>query len=255
MKGCAAGGCLGGCALVIGVPLLLAALVVALAGALGGALGGAAPLAGAGGTLGNLGYGPSDATRIERAIARRTPGSPLRGHGAMIVAVAEQAGLDPLLLVGVWALESQLCTDGLNTPPRGNWNCGNMIWDAMRLHATPARWGCRAGDTSLNHRWGRCDAPEGGVGIWFEYVAGFYGAAMPLAQFAGIYNPCSDPENAKNGFPCGDQYARNITAVLTAVAGSPVGAGAVGATAGMLADAVAVTPFEPDDVWSPGCAS
>ncbi len=46
---------------------------------------------------------------------------------------------------------------------------------------------------------------------------------MPLAQFAGIYNPCSDPENARNGFPCGDQYARNITAVLTAAAGPPVG--------------------------------
>ncbi len=232
MRSCAAGGCLGGCALFVGIPLLIAALVVSLIGALtsttaartaaGRALV-ALPLSGAEGTLANLGFGPSDGARIDRAIAARTPHSPLVGHGAAIVAAATGAGLDPLLIVGVWALESQLCTDGKNTPANGNFNCGNMIWDAMRLHASPTRWGCTVGGASLGHQWGYCPTLEGGIGIWAEYVSNFYGPGMPLGQFANIYNPCSDPENARNGFPCGDVYGRNILAVVTAVAGPPTG--------------------------------
>ncbi len=130
MRSCAAGGCLGSCALFVGVPLLIAALVVSLVGALTSATAErmatrqglvALPLSGAEGTLGNLGFGPSDGARIDRAIAARTPRSPLVGHGAAIVAAATGAGLDPLLIVGVWALESQLCTNGLNTPQHQNW--------------------------------------------------------------------------------------------------------------------------------------
>jgi len=37
-----------------------------------------------------------------------------------------------------------------------------------------------------------------------------------------IYNPCSDPGNAANGFPCGDVYARNILATIGRAAGPPV---------------------------------
>src|SRR5690348_2781669 len=45
----------------------------------------------------DLGFGPSDAARIERLIAALNPGSPLVGHGEAILHLGQQFRVDPLL--------------------------------------------------------------------------------------------------------------------------------------------------------------
>src|SRR6266487_2111897 len=52
----------------------------------------------------DLGFGPSDAARIERLIASIRPASPLVGHGAQLLRLGQQFGVDPLLIV-LWQLE------------------------------------------------------------------------------------------------------------------------------------------------------
>jgi hypothetical protein len=144
-----------------------------------------APRAGGVG-LADLGFGPSDAARVERIIAALAPGSPLRGHGADIVASAAHWQIDPLLLVGVWMQESRLCTTGLNTPTNGNWNCGNLIWVAAAPYA--GAYGCALGGASLGHQWAFCPGAAGGIGSWFEYVASspVYAGVRTFAAFAPI---------------------------------------------------------------------
>ncbi|HEU5424308.1 MAG TPA: M23 family metallopeptidase [Nitrolancea sp.] len=217
-----------GCGAVFGLPLLGLTLLAALAGAVvpalpALALGGSQPggnsgtypgPSGAGPTIHNLGFGPSDAVRIDRLIAALAPDSPLRGYGATIVIFGQRFGIDPLLIV-VWQLESQLDTVGLNVPGNG----GNLIWEAMAPYA--AAWGCTPGPASLGHQWGTCPSVTAGLGIWFQYVAQspVYAMAADLVAFANRYNPCSDPANAANGFACGDAYAAQILALLRTAAG------------------------------------
>lgn len=55
-----------------------------------------------------------------------------------------------------------------------------------------------------------------------NYVGVRYADFATLAAFANTYNPCSDPENARNGFPCGDVYGTIIIALLRQYAGPPV---------------------------------
>ncbi len=231
MRACTAGGCLG-CLGVLAVPLLAVLLVAALVGALLGALTGGNPAVGgvparASGptyaattgsrpTIHDLGLGPSDATRIARFIASLQPDSPLVAEAGRILALAQRYGIDPLLIV-VWKVESQMDTVGLNIPGNG----GNLIWAAMAPYA--AAWGCGPGPSSLNHHWGACPSIDAGLGIWFAYVADYYPprGGDDFQAFAGIYNPCADLENARNGFPCGANYAGILLGLLRDHAGPP----------------------------------
>ena len=225
-----------GCGAVFGLPLLGLTLLAAIAGAVVPALpalalgsgqpGGTQPgQSGVSPTIHDLGFGPSDAARIERLIAALAPDSPLRGYGPTIVALGQRFGIDPLLIV-VWQLESQLDTVGLNVPGNG----GNLIWEAMAPYA--AAWGCTPGPSSLGHQWGACPSIDAGLGIWFQYVAQspVYATATDLVAFANRYNPCSDSANTANGFACGDAYAVQLLALLHTAAGpaaSPLSTGGV----------------------------
>lgn len=175
---------------------------------------------GGGPTVRDLGFGPSDAARVERLIASLEPDSPLRGRGALILEYGRRYRVDPLLIV-VWAHESALCTTGPNTPAHGSWNCGNVVWAGMAPYAT--RWGCKPGPSSLGHHWGRCPTAEGGLGLWFEYVgtSPVYARAEELRAFAQLYSPCTDPENARRGFACDAAFADRLLALLRAHAGPP----------------------------------
>jgi len=86
----------------------------------------------------DLGFGPSDAARVERLIHAIKPTSPLVGQGEMILHLGQQFGIDPLL-IAQWQLESGMDTVGLNIPGNG----GNMIWAAARPYAD--RYGCTQG--------------------------------------------------------------------------------------------------------------
>jgi len=231
MRSCTAGGCVG-CLGVLAVPLLAVLLVAALVGALLGALTGGNPAVGGvpgqasgptyaattGGrpTIHDLGLGPSDAARIARFIASMQPDSPLVAEAGAILALGRRFGIDPLLIV-VWKVESQMDTVGLNVPGNG----GNLIWEAMAPYA--AAWGCGPGPSSLNHHWGACPSIDAGLGIWFTYVADYYPprGGDDFGAFAGIYNPCADLENARNGFPCGANYAGILLGLLRDHAGPP----------------------------------
>lgn len=165
----------------------------------------------------DLGFGPSDATRLERLIASIRPSSPLVGHGEQLLHLGQQFGVDPLLIV-LWQPESQMATVGLNVPANG----GNMTWEAALPYA--ATWGCGPGPSSLNHHWAACPNLDAGLGLWMNYVGLRYVDFANLSDFANTYNPCSDPENARNGYPCGDVYGNIIIALLRQHAGPPVAA-------------------------------
>jgi murein DD-endopeptidase MepM/ murein hydrolase activator NlpD len=59
-----------------------------------------------------------------------------------------------------------------------------------------------------------------GLGIWFNYVGVFYKDIADLADYARIYDPCSDPGNV--GATCGDAYARLLLDLVRQHAGPPV---------------------------------
>ncbi len=235
MRSCTAVGGLG-CLALLGIPLLVVALLVASVGALIAALVGTDPFGGGGPggvpaqangpvyaattgarpTIHDLGLGPSDAARIARFIASMQPDSPLVAEAGAILALGQRFGIDPLLIV-VWKVESQMDTVGLNVPGNG----GNLIWAAMAPYA--AAWGCGPGPSSLGHHWGACPSIDAGLGIWFAYVADYYPprGGDDFQAFAGIYNPCADLENARNGFPCGASYAGILLGLLRDHAGPP----------------------------------
>jgi len=161
----------------------------------------------------DLGFGSSDAARIERLIASIQPRSPLIGQGETILHLGQTFGIDPLL-IAQWQLESNMGTVGINSPGNG----GNMIWAAAAPYA--AHYGCSPGPSSTGHQWAACPDVGAGLGIWFNYVGVFYKATADLADYARIYDPCSDPGNV--GSPCGDRYARLLLNLVRAHAGPPV---------------------------------
>ncbi len=161
----------------------------------------------------DLGFGPSDAARIEHLIAAINPKSPLVGQGETILHRGQQFGVDPLL-IAQWQLESNMGTIGINSPGNG----GNMLWLAAQPYAD--RYGCTPGPSSTGHQWAACPDVGAGLGIWFNYVGVFYQATADLADYARIYDPCSDPGNA--GLSCGDAYARLLLDLVRQHAGSPV---------------------------------
>jgi len=161
----------------------------------------------------DLGFGPTDAARIERLIAAINPQSPLVGQGAAILHLGQQFGIDPLL-IAQWQLESNMGTVGINSPGNG----GNMIWAAAAPYA--AHYGCSPGPSSTGHQWAACPNVRAGLGIWFNYVGVFYRQTADLADYARIYDPCSDPGNA--GLPCGDRYSGLLLDLVRIHAGPPV---------------------------------
>ena len=161
----------------------------------------------------DLGFGPSDAARIERLIASIQPRSPLIGQGETILHLGQEFGIDPLL-IAQWQLESNMGTVGLNSPGNG----GNMIWAAAAPYA--AHYGCSPGSSSTGHQWAACPNVRAGLGIWFNYVGVFYRQTADLADYARIYDPCSDPGNA--GLPCGDRYSGLLLDLVRIHAGPPV---------------------------------
>ncbi len=166
----------------------------------------------------DLGFGPSDAARVERLIRALKPTSPLAGQGETVLHLGQQFGIDPLL-IAQWQLESGMDTVGLNIPGNG----GNMIWAAAKPYAD--RYGCTQGASSLGHAWASCPSVSAGLGIWFEYVGTFYPPrANTLAEYASIYDPCSDPGNIALGLPCGENYATLLLGLVRRNAGPPVAA-------------------------------
>lgn len=167
-------------------------------------------------TIHDLGVGPSDAVRVEHLIAALNPRSPLVGQGVWILHLGQQFGIDPLL-IAQWQLESGMATTGVNSPGNG----GNMLWAAAEPYA--AQYGCTPGAATEGHHWAACPSIEAGLGVWFTYVGTFYPPrARTLAEYARVYDPCSDPGNA--GLPCGDRYAQLLLGLVAAHAGPPVAA-------------------------------
>jgi len=161
----------------------------------------------------DLGFGPSDAARIEHLIASLNAQSPLIGQGETILHLGQQFGVDPLL-IAQWQLESNMGTVGINSPGNG----GNMLWLAAQPYAD--RYGCTPGPATTGHQWAACPDVGAGLGIWFNYVGVFYKATADLADYARIYDPCSDPGNV--GSPCGDTYAALLLTLVRTHAGPPV---------------------------------
>src|SRR5262245_1741132 len=230
MRAIAATGCLGGCLLVLGTPLLAVVLVVALVAALLGAGGprlpglpavpglGARCAAGQPATIRtanirDLCFGPADAARLARTIAAIRPDSPLVARAGAIAALGGRFGIDPLLIVQ-WQGESQMATDGPPRSANGPDNGGNLTWAAAAPYA--AAWGCTPGAevhyADGAYLFARCPSIDAGIGLWFAYVAGRYPAAQfpDLATYADTYNSCAYPGNAAGGFLCGDAYAQHI---------------------------------------------
>ena len=255
MRTAAMTGCLGGCLLVLGIPvlavLLVAALLIALLGGGGGPLPGVGPVpgvlarcpAGQAATIRTasiraLCFGPSDDARLARTIAAIKPDSPLVARAGAIVALAGRFGLDPLLIVQ-WQGESGMATVGPPVSANGPDNGGNLTWAAAEPYA--AEWGCSPGATVSypdgSYLFARCPSVEAGLGLWFAYVAGRYpAAAFPdLATYAETYNSCAYPGNAANGFLCGAAYAQHILDLLTEFAGSPAFPDTIGGSLGFAA--------------------
>ncbi len=161
----------------------------------------------------DLGFGSSDAARIEHLIAAINPRSPLVGRGQTILHLGQRFGVDPLL-IAQWQLESNMGTVGINSPGNG----GNMIWAAAKPYA--AEYGCTPGPSTTGHQWAACPSVDAGLGVWFNYVGVFYRQTADLADYARIYDPCSDPGNA--GLSCGDAYARLLLDLVRRAAGPPV---------------------------------
>ncbi len=166
-------------------------------------------------TVRDAGFGSSDAARIDAMIGRIRPHSPLLGQGAHMIALGQQWRVDPLL-IAFWQLESQMATTGINSPANG----GNMTWAAAR-EATQ-RYDCTPGPSSLGHHWAKCPNVPSGLSLWFDYMGTFYRGFPDLAAVVNRYNPCSDPGNIANGFPCGTNYGNLILSVIRTYAGPPV---------------------------------
>lgn len=171
-------------------------------------------------TIRDLGFGPTDAARVDRMIAAINPNSPLVGQGSRILALAQRWRVDPLL-IAQWQYESNMSTVGLNSPENG----GNMTWNAAQ-EAT-GLYGCTRGPSSLGHVWAKCPTIPAGLSLWNDYVATYYpgNGFERFDRYVNAYNPCSDPGNKANGFICGTEYGVAILGLIRRTAGPPVTAG------------------------------
>jgi hypothetical protein len=208
------------------LPFLLATLLFALVGAALAPLGQDEPRPGpvdwsGVATIHDLGFGPSDAERVDRMIRSIRPNSPLVGQGAHLVTLGARYRVDPLL-IALWAYESEMALTGINSPENG----GNMTWAAAQ-EATQL-YGCTPGPSSLGHLWAKCPTVPAGLSLWVDYVGTYYPARgkVEFYAFANTYNPCSDPANGGR-FLCGDGYADAILKLIADHAGYAGGAGPI----------------------------
>ncbi len=169
-------------------------------------------------TIHDLGFGPSDAARVDRMIAAINPDSPLVGQGQHILALGQRWRVDPLL-IAQWQHESGMATNGINSPANG----ANMTWDAAQ-EATQL-YGCTRGPSSLGHVWARCPTIPAGLSLWKDYVGTYYpGRGIErFDRYVNAYNPCSD--SARYGFICGTEYGVAIISLIRQSAGPPATAG------------------------------
>ncbi len=237
------------------LPFLLLLLLFALAAAVLGALTGDQPNVAAGpvyyasqvnltgsgeqalhlATVHDAGFGNSDAARIDNMVSKLRPNSPLVGQGAHMIVVGQQWRVDPLL-IAFWQLESEMATTGINSPTNG----GNMTW-AAALEASQ-QYGCTPGPSSLGHHWAKCPNVPSGLSLWFDYMGSYYQSFPDLDAVVNRYNPCSDPGNIANGFPCGTNYGNLILGVIRTYAGPPVVESAPGPGSGAVAAFTLMVP-------------
>lgn len=166
-------------------------------------------------SLSNLGFGPSDAARVNSMIHSINSDSPLNGKGSLMISLARRWKVDPLL-IALWQFESGMGTTGINSPNNG----GNMTWEAA--NEASGLHGCTKGPVSLGHVWAHCPTLTAGLNLWFDYMHTFYAKKMGVQQFmqlVNIYNPCSD--SAPYGFVCGSEYGRAILSLIADTAGPP----------------------------------
>jgi hypothetical protein len=176
-------------------------------------------------TIYNMGFGPSNATRIANMIRSLRANSPYLGHESEIIEFARETGLDPLMIIVSFS-ESQLCTDGLNTPfgsSPPNYNCMNITWEAAlyaqnNLGMDLTRWGAKKGSSSLGHNWTFIPTMRQGIGFTFDFFARRF-KGMDLETFWNTHNPCSDPQTI--GTNCGSYAMNRALDLLRTHAGPP----------------------------------
>lgn len=225
-----------GCAAALGAPLLLLMVAAMFAAAIFGAGGPEEPGPTPGGwtgdvsemmrvaTIHDLGFGPSDARRVDNMIRSIRPYSPLVGKGSLIVELGRRWDVDPLL-IAQWTWETELLTDDSITVPVHNG--GNVSWPAA-LEAT-RQYGCVPGPTSSgegwSHTWAACPDVPAGINLWVDYVATYYPTkgADAFIKYVNSYNPCDDPGNVANGYICGTEYGERTLQLIADHAGNPPG--------------------------------
>lgn len=179
---------------------------------------GTATPGGAAGTIQNMGFGPSDAARIDNLIRNLRPGSPLIGHGDDIIRYAQEFNVDPLMVI-LFLNESGFCADNGVVSPGGsnpdNYNCGGITWPAAQSATDTGRWSARAGPSANGHVFTFVPTPEDGIGLFFDYLGGnsLY-VGKTLGEFYDIYNPCSDPGNGGQ-FACGAEAMQDMLNTLS----------------------------------------
>lgn len=185
------------------------------------------------GTVHNLGFGPSDAERIENMIRNQFPRSPLLGHGAEIIEFAKEFNMDPLMVV-LMKTETQFCTDtGVGSPGGSepdNFNCGNIKWGAAEGQTDTSRWHAQSGPKdALNNVFTFVPNPRDGIGLFFDYISADFYRGKDLYEFYSIYNDCT--ESAPAGFACGPTAVDSMLQYLRENAGTPVNSSGVAASA------------------------
>jgi hypothetical protein len=177
------------------------------------------------GTVHDLGFGSSDAARIENLIRKLRPSSPMVGQGAKIIELAREYNVDPLMIV-VTVNESQMCTDNGVVSPGGsnpdNYNCGGILWGTVTgtSGVNASRWNARPGPVANGHIFTFVPTIQDGLGLFYNYigVAPSY-RNKSMKDFYEIYNPCNDPGN-QGRFACGAEEAQNMLNLLAKYAGT-----------------------------------
>jgi hypothetical protein len=176
------------------------------------------------GTIHNLGFGPSNAERVEAMIKKLRPTSPYLGHGNEIIQFAKEFNVDPLMII-ITIKESQLCSDtGANSPGGSdpdNFNCGNITWEAAQDGADVGKWNAKPGVTVDGHLFTFVGTMKDGLGLFYDYIDNPLYRGKTLAEFYDIYNPCSDPANQAKGYACGAKEADEMLGYLRDYAGEP----------------------------------
>lgn len=174
-----------------------------------------------GSTIHNLGFGPSDGARIDNFIRSLRPSSPIIGHGTLIVRLAKEFNLDPLMIV-ILLNESEFCTTGVVSPPT-DYNCGGILWSVAQAETDTARWHASAGPEAYSHIFTYVPSIPDGMGLFFDYSSASFYQGLSLPDFYAIYNPCSDSD--PYGLGCGAQKAHELLNILQQYSGPPCTSG------------------------------